>query len=87
MPNGLDLAAFPHSVRDFSLPKIRILIEGDCGSDYKNVDEAFSVEVENAPTEATKSDDTSSKSEDTATTENKKTEEKKSVSLDSLDFG
>lgn len=29
MPNGLDLAAFPHSVRDFSLPKIRILIEGD----------------------------------------------------------
>lgn len=53
----------------------------------ENVDEAFSVEVENAPTEATKSDDTSSKSEDTATTENKKTEEKKSVSLDSLDFG
>ena len=31
--------------------------------------------------------DTSSKSEDTATTENKKTEEKKSVSLDSLNFG
>ena len=53
----------------------------------ENVDEAFSVEVENAPTEATKSDDTSSKSEDTATTENKKTEEKKSVSLDSLNFG
>lgn len=43
VPNGLDLAAFPHSVRDFSLPKIRILIEGDCGSDYKNVDEAFRV--------------------------------------------
>ena len=53
----------------------------------ENVDEAFSVEVENAPTEATKSDDTSSKSEDTATTESKKTEEKKSVSLDSLHFG
>ena len=25
------------------MPKIRILIEGDCGSDYKNVDEAFRV--------------------------------------------
>lgn len=61
----------------------------------ENVDEAFSVEVENAPTEATKSDDSSSKAEepktdDSATTENKepeKTEEKKSLSLDSLDFG
>lgn len=43
VPNGLDLASFPHSKRDFSLPKIRILIEGDCGSEYKNVDEAFRV--------------------------------------------
>ena len=61
----------------------------------ENVDESFSVEVENAPTEATKSDDASSKAEaskteDSANTENKepeKTEEKKSLSLDSLDFG
>lgn len=43
VPNGLDLASFHHSKRDFSLPKIRILIEGDCGSEYKNVDEAFRV--------------------------------------------
>lgn len=43
VPNGLDLASFPHSKRNFNASKIRILIEGDCGSEYKNVDEAFRV--------------------------------------------
>ena len=40
-PNGIDLASFPHVRRDFSSGKIRILIEGDCDSEYKNVDESF----------------------------------------------
>lgn len=59
----------------------------------ENVDESFSVEVENAPEDAAKSDD--AKVEDSKETgadatdnkENDKTEEKKDLSLDSLDFG
>lgn len=39
-PNGIDIEKFKPAHRDFS-PKIRILIEGDPASDYKNVDESF----------------------------------------------
>ena len=41
-PNGLDTAAFFPVDRDYS-GKIRVLIEGDCGVDYKNVDESFAI--------------------------------------------
>ena len=41
-PNGIDQSTFPHLKRDFS-GKIRILIEGDCGVYYKNVDESFRI--------------------------------------------
>ena len=41
-PNGLDIENFPYKKRDLS-EKIRILIEGDCSVDYKNVDEAFEI--------------------------------------------
>lgn len=40
--NGLDTKRFYPVSRDWS-GKIRILIEGDCGSEYKNVDEAFRI--------------------------------------------
>lgn len=40
--NGIDLGLFNVADRDYS-GKIRILIEGDCGSDYKNVDESFRI--------------------------------------------
>lgn len=60
----------------------------------ENIDESFSVEVENAPSDTAKSDDSganeNSNAADSAAEENKdseKTEEKKSLSLDSLDFG
>lgn len=43
VPNGLELASFKPSERDFSQSKIRVLIEGDCGSEYKNVDESFRI--------------------------------------------
>lgn len=39
--NGIDTSVFTPSERDFEEGKIRILIEGDCGSEYKNVDESF----------------------------------------------
>lgn len=39
--NGLDYRDFYPIQRDFSHKKIRILIEGDCESKYKNVDESF----------------------------------------------
>lgn len=42
-PNGLDVDRFYFEERDFSEGKVRILIEGDCGSEYKNVDEAFDI--------------------------------------------
>ncbi len=40
--NGLDTKRFHPVDRDWT-GKIRILIEGDCGSEYKNVDEAFRI--------------------------------------------
>ena len=41
IPNGIDVAAFEPCERSFDTGKVRILIEGDCGSEYKNVDESF----------------------------------------------
>ena len=41
-PNGLDIELFPCSLRKMK-GKIRILIEGDCAVEYKNVDEAFHI--------------------------------------------
>ncbi len=43
VPNGLELSAFKYVERDFSQKKIRILVEGDCNSEYKNVDESFRI--------------------------------------------
>lgn len=40
--NGIDLELFRETKRDFS-GKIRILIEGDSTSEYKNVDESFRI--------------------------------------------
>lgn len=40
--NGIEIERFPQKNRDFS-GKIRILIEGDCSVDYKNVDESFKI--------------------------------------------
>ena len=42
-PNGLDTARFYPIERNWNEKKIRILIEGDCGSEYKNIDEAFAI--------------------------------------------
>jgi len=42
IPNGLDIKLFPYEERDFK-GKIKILIEGDSKSAYKNVDEAFKI--------------------------------------------
>ena len=39
-PNGIDTARFAPHKRSFA-GKIRVLVEGDCGVDYKNVDESF----------------------------------------------
>ena len=41
-PNGIEKKQFQHFKRDFNR-KIRILIEGDCGVHYKNVDESFKI--------------------------------------------
>ena len=41
-PNGIDLELFQPVQRDWS-GKIRILIEGDSRSEYKNVDESFAI--------------------------------------------
>ena len=41
--NGIDVEQFYPVARDFSSDKIRILIEGDCSSEYKNVDESFMI--------------------------------------------
>lgn len=40
--NGIEMKRFHEGERDFS-GKIRILIEGDCSVDYKNVDESFRI--------------------------------------------
>lgn len=42
VPNGIVKDKFRHYKRDFS-GKIRILIEGDCGVYYKNIDESFRI--------------------------------------------
>ncbi len=41
-PNGIDLEKFPYKERKFG-KKIKVLIEGDPGSHYKNVDESFKI--------------------------------------------
>lgn len=41
-PNGIDLSIFTKKKRDFT-GKIKVLIEGDSTSKYKNVDESFEV--------------------------------------------
>lgn len=41
-PNGIEKINFPHHKREMN-GKIRILIEGDCGVEYKNVDESFRI--------------------------------------------
>lgn len=42
--NGMQIESFSFKERDFRQErKIRILIEGDCAVDYKNVDESFAV--------------------------------------------
>lgn len=41
-PNGIEKANFPHHKREMN-GKIRILVEGDCGVEYKNVDESFKI--------------------------------------------
>lgn len=41
-PNGIDLALFSPVERDWS-GRVRILIEGDSKSEYKNVDESFAI--------------------------------------------
>ncbi len=42
IPNGIDLSKFPYKKRKFT-GKIKILIEGDSKSEYKNVDESFKI--------------------------------------------
>lgn len=43
VPNGIDLSVFTAMRREFKRERVRILIEGDCTSEYKNVDEAFRI--------------------------------------------
>ncbi|MBX9033644.1 glycosyltransferase [Gordonibacter massiliensis (ex Traore et al. 2017)] len=40
--NGLDLTVFRPAERDYS-GRIRILVEGDCSVEYKNIDESFRI--------------------------------------------
>jgi len=40
--NGIDISEFKKVERDYS-SRITILIEGDCGAEYKNIDESFTV--------------------------------------------
>ena len=42
-PNGIDFDNFKPHKRDLKNKKIRILIEGNCHSHYKNVDESFKI--------------------------------------------
>lgn len=42
-PNGIDIAKFPFSKRDWNDRKIKVLIEGDSSSEYKRVDESFKI--------------------------------------------
>ena len=43
IPNGIDSDNFPPHKRNLKNKKIRILIEGDSESYYKNVDESFKI--------------------------------------------
>lgn len=43
LPNGLELEKYTPHQRDWTGRKVRILIEGDCAVDYKNVDESFRI--------------------------------------------
>ena len=43
IPNGIDYDNFPPHKRNLKNKKIRILIEGDSESYYKNVDESFKI--------------------------------------------
>lgn len=43
VPNGIDTSEFYPVKRDFNVGKFKVLIEGDCASDQKNVDEAFRI--------------------------------------------
>ena len=45
-PNGIDIDNFKPHKRDLKNKKIRILIEGNCHSHYKNIDESFKI-IEN----------------------------------------
>lgn len=42
-PNGIDLKRFPVRRREISGGRIRILVEGNCDDDFKNVDESFRI--------------------------------------------
>jgi len=42
-PNGIDFDSNNHYMRNLNKKIIRILIEGDCASHYKNVDESFKI--------------------------------------------
>ena len=42
LPNGIDPSIYPKRGRDLQ-GKIRILIEGDCSAEHKNVDESFRI--------------------------------------------
>jgi len=42
-PNGIDLNNYSSHKRNLNKNKIRILIEGDCNSYYKNIDESFKI--------------------------------------------
>lgn len=42
-PNGIETEKFSFSERNYDTGKIRILIEGDCGVEHKNVDESFAI--------------------------------------------
>ena len=42
LPNGIDPSFYPKRGRDLQ-GKIRILIEGDCSAEHKNVDESFRI--------------------------------------------
>ena len=42
-PNGIDLKRFQVRRRDMSGGRIRILVEGNCDDDFKNVDESFRI--------------------------------------------
>ena len=43
LPNGLESGKYAPHLRDWTGRKVRILIEGDCAVDYKNVDESFRI--------------------------------------------